>query len=135
VVDNDGQVQGIITEFALLAIAYDANVVNEPVSKHMTKDVISVAHNDPVTKVADLFIVHRIRRVLVLQAGQLAGLISRRDLLRAARMSKQCIGATARITSNRSPDESAFQAGEAARSTSGERGVVGMLSWVGDVKL
>ena len=87
VVDADRHVLGIITEFALLAIAYDPNVVNDPVAQHMTKNAIAVETNDPLTRVADLFIVNRIRRVLVLQGGKLAGLISRRDLLKAVRNS------------------------------------------------
>ncbi len=84
VVDPDGRLLGVVTEFALLAVAYDPKAAADPVGQHMTKDVISVAYGDPVTRVADLFIVHRIRRVFVLEEGKLLGLISRRDLLRAA---------------------------------------------------
>lgn len=85
VVDREKRVLGIITEYALLAIAYDPNIANDPVSRHMTKEVISVDADDRAKKVADLFILHRIRRVLVQKDGKLMGLISRRDLLKAAR--------------------------------------------------
>jgi CBS domain-containing protein len=85
VVDSDKQILGIITEFALLSIVYDPNVATDPVRKHMTKTVISVTTDESASKVADLFILHRIRRVLVEKDGKLVGLISRRDLLKAAR--------------------------------------------------
>jgi CBS domain-containing protein len=87
VVDTGKRILGIITEFALLSIVYDPDAATEPVSQHMTKEVISVGVDDQSSKVADMFILHRIRRVLVEKDGKLVGLISRRDLLKAARMS------------------------------------------------
>lgn len=87
VVTSDKQVLGIITEFALLSIVYDPNVATDPVRQHMTKEVISVTVDERANKVADVFILHRIRRVLVQKDGKLVGLISRRDLLKAARNS------------------------------------------------
>jgi CBS domain-containing protein len=83
VVDEHEQLVGIVTEFALLATAYDESIANESVDKHMTTDVLTVDVDDAVRKVADLFIVHRVRRVPVLEKGRIAGLISRRDVLKA----------------------------------------------------
>ena len=94
VVDADEHILGVVTEYALLAIAYDANVVADPVCRHMTKDAISAECDDPVTKVADLFILHKIRRVLVVKENKLVGLISRRDLLKAARKSGKVMCST-----------------------------------------
>ena len=83
VIDDDGRLVGVITEFALLAVTYDKRVKNHTVSQHMTRDVICVDINDPVSRIADLCIVHRVRRVPVMQDGRLIGVIARRDVLRA----------------------------------------------------
>jgi CBS domain-containing protein len=83
VIDESGRLVGVITEFALLAVAYDQRVKNHTVSQHMTRDVITVDVNDLLSRVADVCIVHRVRRVPVMQNGRLVGLIARRDVLRA----------------------------------------------------
>ena len=83
VTDREGQLIGIVTEFALLAIAYDDKVQNDTVGQHMTTDLFTVGPDDPVNKVADLCLVHRVRRVPVAENGRLLGLISRRDVLKA----------------------------------------------------
>ena len=83
VVEDDGRLVGVITEFALLAVAYDKRVKNHSVRHHMTRDVIAVDVDDPISRIADLCIVHRVRRVPVMKDGRLVGVIARRDVLRA----------------------------------------------------
>lgn len=81
VTDNEGRLVGILTEFALLGLAYDRAIADQAVGDHMTRDVLTVDVNDPVSKVADLCIVHRVRRLPVLEDGKLIGLVTRRDAL------------------------------------------------------
>lgn len=81
VVDQTGKLVGILTEFALLALAYDHEITDQAVGDHMTHEVLTVDANDPANKVADLCIVHRVRRLPVLENGKLVGLVSRRDVL------------------------------------------------------
>lgn len=83
VIDDQNRLVGMITEFALLAVAYDRSVSKQTVSQHMTRDVITVNVDDPASRVADLCIVHRVRRVPVMREGRLVGVIARRDVLRA----------------------------------------------------
>lgn len=85
VIDDDGLLVGVITEFALLAVAYDQKVKDQLVSQHMTREIIAVETDDVLGRVADLCIVHRVRRLPVMKDGRLLGLIARRDVLRAIR--------------------------------------------------
>ncbi|MBV8336422.1 MAG: CBS domain-containing protein [Alphaproteobacteria bacterium] len=55
------------------------------VGEIMTRDVISVAEDTPLTEVVRLMERHRIKRVPVLRDGALIGIVSRADLLHAIR--------------------------------------------------
>jgi CBS domain-containing protein len=83
VADERGYLIGVITEFALLGVVYDHKIKNQTVGQHMTRELITVDISDPVSRVADLCIVHRVRRVPVMKNGRLVGVIARRDVLRA----------------------------------------------------
>ena len=83
VIDDSGHLTGIVTEFALLAIAYDHQVTGDSVADHMTTDVLTIEADQPLSQAADLCIAHRVRRVPVMENGRLVGLISRRDVLKA----------------------------------------------------
>ncbi|QDU57114.1 CBS domain-containing protein [Aeoliella mucimassa] len=83
VIDDSGTLVGVLTEYGLLAMVYDKQIMNNTVAQHMTREVISVEANEPVNHVADQFILHRVRRLPVIRQGKLIGLISRVDVLRA----------------------------------------------------
>jgi CBS domain-containing protein len=89
VTDAERQLVGVISEFALLATVYDSQVQCETVAQHMTKDVMTVDVDDPISYVADLFIMHRIRRLPVMNNGRLVGVIARRDVLRVLQDAKR----------------------------------------------
>ena len=83
VVDQSNRLVGIVSEYQLLALVYDATLRDAPVSRIMTKEVFSVRPDTPMEQIANLFIVQRIRRVPVVDdQGVLLGIISRPDLLR-----------------------------------------------------
>ncbi len=83
VTDNEGHLAGIVTEFALLAIVYDHKIRQDSISEHMTANVLTIEVDDPISKIADMCIVHRVRRVPVMENGRIVGMISRRDVLKA----------------------------------------------------
>ena len=55
------------------------------VDEIMTRDVVSIAEDTPLTEVVRLMERHRIKRVPVMRDGALIGIVSRADLLRAIR--------------------------------------------------
>ena len=93
VVDSEGHLVGILTEFALLALAYDHEIANQTVAEHMTSEVLTVDVATPVNKIADQFIVHRVQRLPVIREGRLAGLVSRRDVLESLYQATAPVGA------------------------------------------
>lgn len=82
VVDQQGCLVGIVSEFQLLEAIYRPEVKQEQVRDLMTKDVITVTEDAALSEVANLLLLHRIRRVPVVRAGRLVGIVTRRDLLR-----------------------------------------------------
>jgi CBS domain-containing protein len=82
VVDGDGMLVGIISDFALLGIVYEPSLRTAKVAELMTRDVLTVDEQTPLSAIADLFIRHRIRRVPVVRDGRLVGVVSRPDLLK-----------------------------------------------------
>ena len=55
---------------------------NDPVSHVMTKDVVTLAMNDPVSKARRLFEESGIHHLPVVQGGELVGLVTWTDFLR-----------------------------------------------------
>ena len=115
VVDPDNRLVGIVTEGDLLhraetgterriqrrrsrwldAFASDQEAARDYVKAHsrivreiMTPDVISVSETTELADIATLLETKRIRRVPVLRDGQLVGIVSRANLVRALAMTK-----------------------------------------------
>ena len=82
VVDDADRLVGVISEFQLLEAIYTPDVRKEQVSNLMTRDVFTVTENSLLSDIANLMILHRIRRVPVVREDKVVGIISRRDLLR-----------------------------------------------------
>lgn len=82
VVDQHGKLIGIISEYQLLEVVYDPELKAQHVSDFMTRNVITVDADALLASVANMFVLHRIRRLPVVQNGQLVGVVARRDLLK-----------------------------------------------------
>ncbi len=91
VVDLDGKLVGIVSEYQLLAVIYDEEFKNQPIKELLTNEVLTVEEDTLLTEIANLFIVHRIRRLPVLHEGELVGQISRRDIIRFAVQNRDVI--------------------------------------------
>ncbi len=86
VVSEDGAVTGIVTERDCIATATQSGYHDQPggpVSDYMSSPVQSASPNDNLVDIAVRFIDSKYRRFPVLEDGRLAGIIARRDVLRA----------------------------------------------------
>jgi CBS domain-containing protein len=82
VVDMTDRLVGIITEFDLLEMVWDPDTDKNKVYHYMTRDIRTVDENDELTDVAEMFQTLPIRRLIVKAGDKVAGVISRRDLIR-----------------------------------------------------
>ncbi|MCS7187018.1 MAG: CBS domain-containing protein [Armatimonadetes bacterium] len=73
------KVVGILTEADLLAAPAGAKTVGDV----MKKRVVSVCPDTTVEEIANLLVKKKIKRVPVIDAGKLVGIVSRIDVLRA----------------------------------------------------
>lgn len=106
VTDADGRVIGIVSEGDLMRrresgtqrhVSWWLELVSDPqsmardytksaghkVTDIMTRQVVSVGEDTPLAAIADILEKHRIKRVPVIAAGKLVGIVSRADLVRA----------------------------------------------------
>ncbi len=82
VVDDQGQIRGIVTEFSLIQSITRPELKAEPISSVMTTDVITVTEDAIPVEVVRIMQTRRIRRVPVVRNGEVVGVIARRDILR-----------------------------------------------------
>jgi len=86
VVDHDGKVLGILSEYDIIAnVAQEDRLEPKFFEKNIeyTKTVASVVEDASLSEVLDHFINKKIRRLPVLdKCNRLVGLISRRDIMR-----------------------------------------------------
>ena len=85
VVDRDGRLVGIVSEHDCVRVLSEAIAEGWPsgrVRDHMTKEVETVSPDEDVLALSARFAAGRHRRMLVVEAGRLVGLVARRDLMR-----------------------------------------------------
>jgi len=90
VLNDDGELAGVITEQDCLRLLIDVAYHNQMLSKskvrdYMTENPVTVSIDQDVLDVANLFLKTNFRRFPVVDQGKLAGQVSRRDILRAAK--------------------------------------------------
>lgn len=91
VVNDNGQLVGVISELALLDVIFDPAVKDAPVSKFMTIEVQSVNPDVPLSHAAKMFAFHSFQRIPVVEAGNLVGVLARRDLMNYAIQTSQLL--------------------------------------------
>jgi len=81
VVDGDNQLLGVITEFDIIDLVYNADIEASIVADYMTKVVNSLDVESSLDEAANIFCNNSIRRVPIVQEGRLVGVLSRHDLI------------------------------------------------------
>ena len=91
VIDSDGRLVGIISEFDRIKLAGDEtkDLANSTVADRMTHGVITVDENATLDQVAELLVRASIRRIPVTSDGQVIGIVGRRDLVRALNVTQR----------------------------------------------
>ena len=82
VIDQQGRLVGIISQFQLLEVLYDPQIRTQRIQQFMTKEVLTLEDTALLGTAASLFVLHRIHRIPVLSSGRVVGIISRSDLLK-----------------------------------------------------
>ena len=90
VVDHEDRLLGMLTEYDLLR-AIQKLRLQGLVSEFMSTVTCSVDETTSLSELTDLMVEKRIRRVPVLQAGRVVGVISRRDLVFVGNIRQQLL--------------------------------------------
>ena len=81
VIDDEGELCGIITQYQLLEVLYEPTVKHSRVEECMTREVITIDEEALLGTATNHFVLHRIRRIPVTRHGKVIGILSRQDLL------------------------------------------------------
>ena len=94
VINDNGEIIGIITEKDCLRLIYDEKYHNLPPNKgnvinYMSKKVVTVDYKTRIDELANMFMNSNFRRYPVIKNSKMVGIISRRDVLKACRKIKK----------------------------------------------
>ncbi len=81
VLSEEGKLVGVISEFALMDVLFDPELKDAKVSQYMTREVHCLTEKDSLTQAVHMFAIYRVRRLPVMRDEELAGIITRRDLM------------------------------------------------------
>ncbi len=82
VVTDDNKLVGLITEKDLLRLIFTGEVDLGIVADYMTRDVVALDEETDLLDVCEYLIDMNYKRIPILKDGRLAGIISRRDMIR-----------------------------------------------------
>lgn len=91
VVNERGELLGMVSELALIDVCFDEAVQHAPVSKFMTAEMQVVYPDHSVSRAAQLFALYAFRRLPVIECGKLVGILTRRDLMNYALKTNQVL--------------------------------------------
>ena len=82
VVEEDGTLRGLVTEFDLLKVVEQGKDLRDvSVSDIMTKDVVTATEDTPLMNLIHLLQERHLIRVPVVQGHKLVGMVARRDVV------------------------------------------------------
>lgn len=82
VVDDGGHLAGILSEKDVLALLSDLGDDSATVEKFMSTEITSFDENDDLIAICECLVNNPFRRVPILSDGKLAGIISRKDIIK-----------------------------------------------------
>jgi CBS domain-containing protein len=82
VVNDDMTLAGIISEKDVLKLLYDVEDKPGKVEDFMTKGIVSFNQEDSLIDITECLINNHFRRVTITSQGKLAGIISRKDIIK-----------------------------------------------------
>ncbi len=84
VTGGDGEVLGILSERDIVRSVgrHGVDVLQEPVSKHMTSRVVTASMDDSIDQVMEQMTSGRFRHLPVIKAGRLVGVVSIGDVVK-----------------------------------------------------
>src|SRR4051794_30715488 len=91
VINDAGELVGMISELALIDVVFDESVKFAPISRFTTQEVQVLQPNESLTRAAQLFALYAFRRLPVIENGKLVGILTRRDLMNFALRTNQQI--------------------------------------------
>lgn len=99
---GDGRLRGVVTDrdIVLRSVAANEDAGQQAVREIMTRRLITVAPEDSLEQAAGLMAKEQVRRLPVVSAGKLVGMVSTKDLLQAPGMTMEAVRALEGISSN-----------------------------------
>ena len=99
---RDGQLRGVVTDrdLVLRCLAAEEDPRQVPVGRIMTRHPAQVAPGDDVRQAAQAMARHQVRRLPVVEAGRVVGMVSLGDLARCGKYEMEISRALTEISGN-----------------------------------